>query len=485
MQIKGMTKGLILLLGLGVAVMMGTRFNDSADDPKIDYPLSMAEIRDIEVKVRTVGLLDAARSYMVSSTVRGDKGKIIYLIEDGSHVNQGDVLVRLDPTPFEENISRLTEEKQNLEAAVEAERQVFEWEKTQAEKEIKTAEFNVRVAQLEYQRLVEGEGPIQLTQYKTEVEKTQQELEKYSAYIEDLKQLASKGFSNIGEMTLARKKLAELKEKRKAAESKYDSYQNHVFPSLRETALARIEKAKMEIEQTRNGSVYQIAKAAAALKKSERSLAGKRAALKRAEKELKKTEIRAPLRGIAILFEAFRNGQKRKPRVGDKVWQNQPLLYLPDISAMIVKTQVREIDLHKIFLGQHCVVRVDAYPDVSFKGKVSFIGILATGRYQGGGSEKYFQVTVAIPTEDPRLRPGMTARAEIFGRHVKNALSVPVQAVFHDNREVYCYRFDGTGFEKRNIKIGCQTEDIVQVLSGIKEGDRISLVRPAPETIHE
>ena len=74
--------------------------------------------------------------------------------------------------------------------------------------------------------------------------------------------------------------------------------------------------------------MYKIAKAAALLNKSKSKLAGTKSNLLRARKELGKTEIKAPFQGIAILFEAFRNGQKRKPRVGDNVWQNQALLYL-------------------------------------------------------------------------------------------------------------------------------------------------------------
>ncbi|MEA3230427.1 MAG: efflux RND transporter periplasmic adaptor subunit, partial [Thermodesulfobacteriota bacterium] len=344
--------------------------------------------------------------------------------------------------------------------------------------EIKTAEFNVKVARLEQERLVKGEGPIQLTQYQTEMEKAKQEQGKYIAYITDLGRLNTKGFTNPTEMTLAKQKLSELKEKQSAAESKYKSYKEHVLPSLMETARAKIEKTRMELEQTRNGSVYKIAKAVAVLNKSKNKLAGTKLDLLQAGKELDKAMIKAPFQGIAILFEAFRNGQKRKPRVGDKVWQNQPLLYLPDIASMIVKTKVREVDLHKIFLDQHCLVTVDAYPEVSFEGKVSFIGVLATGHYESGGAEKYFQISIAVEGEDSRLRPGMTARTTILSEQLKNTLSIPVQAVFPEGGNNYCYLFDGHQFRKEKITIGNQNEDFVQVVSGLKDSDRVSLVKP-------
>lgn len=479
MRLNGIAKLVIILSCLGlVGLVVGARWNGSGKDEQSDYQLATATTRDIDIEVRTVGVLDAARSHMVSSTIRGDKGKIIFIVEDGSHVKEGDVLVQLDPTPFEEEINRLSDEARNLKSAVEAEQQILKWEKNQVEKEIKTAEFNVKVANLEHERLVKGEGPIQLAQYQTEMEKAKQEQEKFIAYITDLEKLSKKGNTNLIEMTMARNKLSEIKEQQSAAESKYRSYKEHVLPSLIETARARIEKAQMEFEQIKTGGVYKIAKAAALLNKSKSKLSGTKSNLLRARKELGKTEIKAPFQGIAILFEAFRNGQKRKPRVGDKVWQNQALLYLPDISSMVVKTKVREIDLHKIFLGQNCLVTVDAYPKASFEGKVSFIGVLAEGRYAGGSGEKYFQISIAIQGEDSKLRPGMTARTTIIYKQLKDTLSIPIQAVFPDSGNDYCYLFDGSKYRKEKITVGNQNEDFVQIVSGLKENDQVSLVKP-------
>lgn len=484
MKFNSITKLIILIFCLVVLGLLGAKLNRAGNGDQGGQQLAMATARDFDIEVRTVGVLDAARSHMVSSSVRGDKGKIIYLIDDGSHVKKGDVLVRLDPTPFDEAIHRLTDEVRNLEAAVEAEEQILKWEKNQVEREIQTAEYNVKVAKLDHDRLVKGDGPIQLTLYQTDMEKARQEQEKYVAYIGDLEKLNAGGLSNPTELTLARKKLSELKEKQASAESKYTSYKEHVLPSLIEASQAKIEKALMELEQTKTGSVYKIAKAAAALNKSKSKLAVIETGLVRAEKELEDAVIKAPFQGIAILFEAFRNGQKRKPRVGDKIWQNQPLLYLPDITSMVVKTKVREIDLHKLTLDQDCLISVDAYPEVIFKGKVALVGVLATTGYEGGMGEKYFQTTIAVEGQDSRLRPGMTARSTILSEQLRNTLSIPVQAIFPESKNNYCYLSEGRGFKKQKITLGNQNEDFAQILSGLQAGDRVSLVKPAPEMVN-
>jgi HlyD family secretion protein len=439
---------------------------------------------DLDIQVQTVGVLDAARTHMVSSAIRGDKGKIIFLVKDGSLVARDDVLVRLDSTPFETEVHRLGGEVRSLAASVESARQMLEWEKNQKEREIQTAQFNLKVAKLELRKLVEGEGPLQLAQYKGERDKAKEEFDRYQAYIEELDKLQDQGFSNPTEITLARKKVEQLEELYKTALQRYTSYKEHVLPTATEAARAKADKAEMEVQQQEKGTAFKVARAAAVLDEVQGKLETTQASLKLALDELKKTTIRAPFGGIAILYETFRDGQKRKPRVGDLVWQNQPLLYLPDISTMIVNTQIREVDLHKVSMGQPCAVRVDAYPDRLIRGKVTLVGMLATERYEGGIGEKYFQLTVTLEGKNDRLRPGMTARITVESENATGILYVPVHAVFNDGSRTFCYRAGKDGkFREQPVVVGRQNEDAVEIVSGLALGDRVSLLRPPPEQI--
>jgi HlyD family secretion protein len=483
MKLKGTGKYAILALCISVMGILLARFVNTNADEDSDLQLVTVSPRSFDIKVNMVGVLDAARSHMVSSTIRGDKAKIIYLIDEGSRVNEGDVLVQIDQTPFEEEVHRLSGEVLSLKAAVDAEGQMLEWEKNQVEREIRTAEFNLKVAELELKKIVEGDGPLQLAQLKEDIQKAKEEYARYLSYIRDLEELSNKGFANPTEISLAKGKTAELKEKHEAANKKYVSYKEHVLPSLVETARAKVEQAEMELEQTGKGSVFKVAKALSSFKEVEGKLENAKASLKQAQSELEKTTIRAPFSGIAVLYEAFRDGQKRKPRVGDRVLQNQPLLYLPDISSMIVETRVREVDLHKIALNQTCSIRIDACPAVLFEGKVTFIGVLASQRFERGSGEKYFQITLSLKGEDSRLRPGMTARVSILTDNVKNALSAPVQAIFDEGGRKYCYVYTGHSFRKAEVSLGKQNEDFAEIVSGLKKGDKVSLVKPPQEEI--
>jgi HlyD family secretion protein len=462
---------------LFLAVFLAVFSRSEPDEPT--PLLGTVSVRDFQINVNTVGTLDAARAHMVSSTIKGSKGKIIFIIEDGTKVEEGDILVKLDPTPFEEELLYLTGELRSREAAIQAEKQAVEWEKSQAERQIKTEEFNLRVARLELEKLEKGEGPLQLAQFKGEQETAKEEYVRLLSYTRDLKELSEKGYSNPTEIALAKEKATNAGNAYNVAREKYVNYKDYVLPSLIETAKANLQQHEMLLEQTKKQGMFQVAKAIANLQKAESELENTKNIQKQAQDELEKTVIRAPFPGIAVLYESFRDNEKRKPRVGDTVWQNQPLLYLPDISSMIVKTQVREVDLHKINIGQKAVVQVDAYPNDFLEGEISSIGSLATQRFEAGKGEKYFQVVVSLKGESNKLRPGMTARVAIQSDDVKDALSVPVQGIFYEGRRKYCFVYKGQSFEKVEVTLGRQNEDMAEILSGLKNGDQISLVRPS------
>lgn len=482
------SKPIVPIILLFAIIILATLFSGRLPEKITGKTLSTIEVTsvDFNVTIDAIGKLDAARSHMISSTIRGDKGKIIYIIADGSRVEKDEVLIRLDPTPFEEEVQLLTGQVKSLEAAYQSATQMLELEKNNIEQAVKTAEFNIRVAKLELRKLVEGSGPIQLAQYQDDVAKSEEEFRRHNSYVKELKSLlVDEDHDTASEMYLAEKKMKELKKKYKSAKQKLSSYETHVLPTSIEAEKAKVEKYDMEFQQTKQGSVYKIAKAVAESLEIKGKLDTSQALLLLATQELDKTVIKAPFAGFAILSELYRQGQKRKPRIGDRVVQNQPLLYFPDISEMIVQTRIREIDLYKVHKGQQCSVRADAYPNAVYQGKISAIGAIATERQEGSGGERFFQLTVTLTNNDTRLRPGMTARVVIMVDNRKNVIAVPIHAIFKENKETFCYRRHGGTFEKVPVSLGTDNHNMIEIVSGIEPGDTISVIQPPPDLIEQ
>ena len=439
--------------------------------------------RSFPIEVRTVGELEAARSIGVSCSIRNDQPKIIDLISDGTHVNFHEMLIKIDPTPYEKKVEELQSALKDAENQIISLNQAFEWEIEQETHEAKAAEFEMESAELELNKIVNGDGPLEKARLYAAMQKAQVKYEELNSFSEDLMTLEEQGFMSPAEVRQTKKKLLEEQEVYANAKLQFESYELHVYPMQVKKAETALKRLVNKQEETKKNGSYKIAKAEVALGQAEQQYEHAKRQLKDAQLELTLTEIRAPSSGMVVLKEDYRSGQKRKPRVGDTVVRNQTILDLPDMSTMTVKTKVREIDLYKVEIGKQATIEVDAYPNLQFEGKVVFIGILAISDAIRPGDEKNFEVKVELSMTDPRLRPGMTARVIIHAGKVEDALTVPIHSVFEANKKHYCYVSQEGIYTKRPIEIGMNNEQWVAVLSGIQENERVCLSMPPESSI--
>jgi len=389
---------------------------------------NLATVRkgSFEIRLQTVGVLDASRAFQVVSALPGDRGKIIQIVDDGAKVEKGDIVLRFDPTPFEAEVRRLSGELKSREAVVEYARQSLEVEKSQADKAVNHEQFDLATAK--------------------------QEMARYLAYIADLHGLQKSGHDVASEIAQAGRRTEQVS--------------------------TQLQKVEANLARVQKEVVYKIGQATAELNKASNELATTRAALVQAQDQLDKSTVRAPLGGFVVLNEIFQGNQKRKPRAGDTVWQGQAPVYLPDLSSMVVKTQLREEDLQKIKTGLAATVRIDAYPDAQFEGEVGNVGVLAIDSAGASMVGKHFQYTVSLKGSDPRLRPGMTARVSIVASSARDVLTVPLAALFSETQGKICYVFNGQKFIPRLVRVGRMNEDLAEILEGLKEGEKVALVRP-------
>ena len=121
--------------------------------------------------------------------------------------------------------------------------------------------------------------------------------------------------------------------------------------------------------------------------------------------------LRSPIDGI---FQVARHRRSREMiKVGDEMYHNNVIAHVPDLSQMKVVTSVSELDFLKINVGQEVDVRLDAMPELVFKGEVSYMGKLSRQK-DWNSKQKVFDVEVVILEADERLKPGMTVSCEFY-----------------------------------------------------------------------
>jgi HlyD family secretion protein len=240
------------------------------------------------------------------------------------------------------------------------------------------------------------------------------------------------------------------------------------------------KKADLQVERARLDSVLDQVEQA-------------KAALKQARDDLSKTTIYAPMAGTISELSK----EQGEIALGSQ-FQADVILVIADLSEMEAQVNVDENDIVSISAGQPAEIEVDALLDQKLKGIVYEIAGSARAAGTGSSDQKTgFDIKIAIAAPPATLRPGMTASADIITRTNDSALSVPLQSVAVRTLDQLTtkgesrpdaekrYQADADGFVEivfcidkgkaaaRQVKTGIQSDDFIEILDGIAEGDEV------------
>ena len=192
--------------------------------------------------------------------------------------------------------------------------------------------------------------------------------------------------------------------------------------------------------------------------------------------QLEKCKIYAPQSGmVAYYMEDNHHGQSAAIKAGTAVRDRQPLMSIPDLSRMQVKTAVHESVVDRVKPGLVTTIRLDAFPDRVYHGKVESVAVLPDPGNWLSSDTKVYETIVTIDEEVEHLKPGMTAVAEIHMDYLKDILCVPVQAIVQRRNDTWCYVAENNRLRRQNVKLGQTNDKFVQICEGLNEGDQLVL----------
>jgi RND family efflux transporter MFP subunit len=189
------------------------------------------------------------------------------------------------------------------------------------------------------------------------------------------------------------------------------------------------------------------------------------------EDKLNKVRILAPFDGT-VLSVAVSKGQVVSGASG--VAQGTDLMSFADLNQLIIRAHLNQVDAAKLQPEQVAEISVDSLPGAKLTGKITLIAPQATVK----NNIKGFSIDVLISQGDPRLRPGMNANLKFAVARVEQALSLPIAAVFWEQRERVVYLPGSSAAERRVITVGVADFRHCEVLTGLSEGDTVLLRRP-------
>lgn len=169
--------------------------------------------------------------------------------------------------------------------------------------------------------------------------------------------------------------------------------------------------------------------------------------------------LRAPFDGIVTKFDVAS---------GEVVEPDKELFTVADISTVWVLADVYEKDLSKIQRNGTVSIKVDAYPDRTFTGRITHVSDLIDPATRSA------KVRCVVENRDGALKLDMFAKVTLVSADERQALVVPADAIQQvDNQPVVFVQQSETRFERRNVQTGLRAGDLVEILGGLEDGAKI------------
>jgi multidrug efflux pump subunit AcrA (membrane-fusion protein) len=190
---------------------------------------------------------------------------------------------------------------------------------------------------------------------------------------------------------------------------------------------------------------------------------------------LESFNVKAPEGGMVI----YDKGWDGKPiKAGSQIQMWDPTVAtLPDMTVMVSKTFVNEVDVRKVKDGQFVDVGLDAYPDKKLKGKV--VQVANVGEQRPNSDAKVFEVRVEIEGTDPTLRPSMTTSNKIVANVKRDVTFLPLECLHVEADSItFIYKKDGLHVVKQEVMVGETNANDAVILAGVQENERVYLSIP-------
>ena len=467
---SGMATAGLVALGLFAAVI-GVKRSVPA------WPTAVVRVEPFAETLVESGTLTAQQMTSYASTLPANETKIIELVPEGTQVREGDLLVRLDATQFEQSLERARAELRRAEAELTRTLEDARLELLRAQDEFDAGRQQIANAERSLANHVEGAGHVAVVEAEASLAEARREAGRARKNVDDLRPLLDEKFITRAELERAEQALSRAIEQERLSEARRDSLLRYERPAATSRAHADLAAARERLNRGVEATASRAAQRQAQLAAARSRVDEVRAQIGMLTSQIERSVIRATSPGMVVYRDVSSGSERRKPQVGDEVFPGQPIIALPDTSQLLVETRIREVDLHKIAPSQPVRVRVEAYPDLELSGTVALVGALAQEDATRAGT-KFFPVTISLTSTNPRLRTGMTARVEIAVSAVPSAIVVPVQGVFDEDGRPYAVVLRNGRPERQPVTVVASNDSMAAIESGLIEGESVLLVDP-------
>ena len=415
----------------GAAATQITGLTSREPGPQLTHVITRG---DLFVTVTEQGTLESSENTEIKCKVRG-QNTVTFVVESGTHVEPGDVLVRLDTLFIEEQIAERTK--------------YAHWSRSAAER----SKADVVTAGLAVKEYLEGRFVAELMTLQKDLAIAEANLRTAQNMLSHAKMMSKSGY--VSELEVEEKTFAV--ERGKLA---VDVNKTNIDVLEKYTRAEQLETLKGNLAAVKATHEANVERAEADASRRDRAL-----------EELGYCVVRAERSGMVIHPKAAQWKDAPEIEEGANVHKDQILLLMPDLSQMQVKVGIHESIVDRMEPGLTALVSL---PDETIEGEVSTVASITSPAGWWTGNVVKYDTIIKLPSEEG-LKPGMSAEVEIIIAQYQDVLTIPVAAVIEIEEGHFCWVQTAQGTERRTLTLGDSNDIFMVVQDGLREGEEVVL----------
>ena len=470
------TGGVVAVVAAGLLLGKDSMFGSDESNAVEGVTVQRGSLR---IGVVETGNLEAANSVEIKCELEGSS-TILYLIEEGTKVEPGDLLVELDATSLLDRKVSQEITVQNAEGNYVKAEQNLAIQKSQNESDIAIAERTLEFALKDKQKYLEGDWPQQRQAAADEILLSEEELTRAADKLRWSQDLAEKGFLTRTELEADQLALQRSEIKLSQSQRALELLEQFDYPRQVRALEADVEEAERELERVKLQADARLVDFEANVRSTKATFDLETDQLARYVEQLAKSQIFAPNAGLIVYARSGdRRGSDDPIAEGTTVRERQSIITIPSSDEMVVEAKLHESVVQQVEIGQPAIVRVDALPGREFKGVVTFKAVLPDNNsWWANPNLRVYRAEVEISNPAPEMRPGMSCSVEVVVAELEDAVHVPVQAIVVSGGSPVCFVSEGGAVEMREVEVGLYNNTWVEVTTGLDGGETVLLSPP-------
>ena len=441
------TKALTALAGAGALSLLWW-MTGSEDSLDLEIQPLFEEVTGSDFVLEFVepGEIESAENVEIKSEVRSRTSAgtaILEIVPEGTLVEEGDFLVRLDDASLQKDMLR-----QRISVH-------------QAKATLVKATADVEGAKLALQEYLSGSFRENEEQLESSEFVAKENLRRAEEYLVYSKKLATKGYVSETQLEADQFAVEKARKELDLAQTKLE--------------VLRIHSRKAKVNDLNSS----ILTAEARLQSAENSYQLEKTQESEIEEQIEKCMIRSPSAGEVTYANNTKSGSSDAILIeeGKQVRENQTIIRLPNASRLRVRAKVNENRVEQVRPGMECTILIDAMRDLELNGTVESVSeypLPSVSRYTSHIKEYSTEIVINQPPSG--VRTGMTAKVTIKAEFIENTLQIPLTAIFRKEGKSFCLvGGEDNALKLRKIDLGSHNMTRAVVLEGLKVGERVVL----------